>query len=140
MRDPPGRRGPWYGPFASAAAVAVLAGLAAPVLVGTPLRGGALQLLTAMDVWLLAVFAAGMLALLLAAAVAVDGAVPGRAARRGLGRITGRGVAEPMQEGPESEDEAEGVSRAGHAAAARWMAETGAWLLLAYMAGWLTTR
>jgi hypothetical protein len=117
------------GPLAVAVAVAGFAALAAPVLVGMPLRGGAPQLRTVREIWLLSVFTAGMLALLVAAAVALGGGVPGRAARRGLARLAGTA----------RKDEEEEPST-GHGVAARWMAESGGWLLLIYMAGWLTTR
>ncbi len=138
VKGPRSRREWRIGPLLTAVALAGFAGLGAPMLVRLPLRGGAFQPMTGLDAWLLAVFTAGVLALLLAAAVAVGGGVPGHAARRGLARRFGRG--DPEGQGATEASAPDDEGAADHARVARWVAEMGGWLLLVYMGGWIATR
>jgi hypothetical protein len=100
--------------LAGATSVAML-GLAAVLEVAPP-RGGGTRLLGFGEIWLLGVFTAGVLALLLGAAVAADRGVPGLRSR--------------LARAPEEPGRPE-VPVAGVAV------RTGGWLLLVYVAGWV---
>ncbi len=128
MTGGPFRRG--AGPLAGALAVALGAAAFAAGVSRLELRGGRIQLLETVEIWLLAVFTAGVLALLLGGSARLGVRLPGRAAREGLARRFGRGGKGDVEvENPEGVRDlrfADGVMM------------TGGWLLLVYTIGWLT--
>jgi len=143
------------GPLATAVCLVLVAGGLAAGLSRQELRGGNWHLLTGVEIWLLAVFVAAVLALLFGASAWLGVAFRGRGAREALEGLRAR--ADEMDRrrsesaGPggsgspfETPTGAEGDGRAGRDGPAQgagvspaWIMEVGGWLTLLYVAGWL---
>jgi hypothetical protein len=115
----------------AAAGVALAAGVLAVGISRLETRGGGVPLLDTGEIWLLALFTGGVLALLLGSAARLGARIPGQAARRGLARRFGGGNGEGDGEGEGDPGEP------GDRRFANGVMATGGWLLLVYMIGWL---
>lgn len=133
----------WLSALAAAAGTAGLAGAALPLLLRLEPRGWAGPLvLTASEIWLLEVFTAGVLALLLGLAGLGGGWFDARGVRDALERE--EAAPEPgAGAGPERPGEEEGGTtdregrESGDTGPAWWLIAVGGGLLGIYATGWL---
>lgn len=114
------------GAFAAALLVAVAAAGAAIGIESLEVRGGAPRLLTTGELWMLVLFVAGVLAVLLALSALLGGWPAPSRLKRGLAGSRDPGV---LVAGTDPDP--------GGRAVALWILEAGAALLLVYAVAWL---